>query len=168
MLPTSRNPPNLFTQTLDCRCSLPEALRLLDESATASQQSASLLKKSDTFVVDPVKVFFVPEVQQRDINPADQAKLEDYFTKAIRNELQAGRYNLVSEPGSGVKALRFAITNVEPNRGKTNAAVAGTTAVATHAVAPGVGELVPRLKSLNRSRDWARNFRQRLDKAHAS
>jgi hypothetical protein len=109
-------------------------------------KSPDVLKGSDTFLLDHVKVFFVPEVQQRDINPADQTKLEDYFTKAIRDELQAGRYNLVDAPGPGVKVLRFAITNVEPNGGKTNAAVTGTTAVATHAVAPGVGELVPRLK----------------------
>jgi hypothetical protein len=171
----------------------------------------NVLKKSDTFVVDPVKVFFVPEVQQRDINPADQAKLEDYFTKAITDELKAGHYNLVNEPGAGVKVLRFAITNLEPNGGKTNAAVTGTTAVATHAIAPGVGELVPRLKVGKVSiegemvdsssgevemafmtsksgrrffsglkafqkwgdidaafRSWAKNFRQRLDKAHAS
>jgi hypothetical protein len=174
-------------------------------------KNPDILKKSDTFIVDPVKVFFVPEVQQRDINPADQAKLEDYFTKAIRDELQAGHYNLVSEPGPGVKVLRFAITNVEPNGGKTNAAVTGTTAVATHAIAPGVGELVPRLKVGKVSiegemadsasgevemafmtsksgrrffsglkafqkwgdidaafRSWAKNFRHRLDQAHAS
>jgi hypothetical protein len=170
-----------------------------------------VMKRSDTFVLEPVKVFFVPEVQQRDINPEDQAKLEDYFTKAIRDALQAGHYNLVSEPGPGVKLLRFAITNVEPNGGKTNAVVTGTTAVATHAVAPGVGEVVPRLKVGKVSiegemvdsasgeidmafmtsksgrrffsglkafqkwgdidaafRSWAKNFRQRLDKAHAS
>jgi hypothetical protein len=174
-------------------------------------KNPGVLKRSDTFVLDPVKVFFVPEVQQRDINPADQAKLADYFTKAIRDELQAGRYNLVTEPGPGVKVLRFAITNVEPNGGKTNAAVAGTTAVATHAIAPGVGELVPRLKVGRVSieaemvdsasgevemafmtsksgrrffsglkafqkwgdidaafRSWAKNFRHRLDQAHAS
>jgi uncharacterized protein DUF3313 len=174
-------------------------------------KNPDVLKKSDTFVLDPVKVFFVPEVQQRDINAADQTKLEDYFTKAIRDELQAGHYNLLSEPGPGVMVLRFAITNVEPNGGKTNAAVTATTAVATHAIAPGVGELVPRLKVGKVSiegemvdsasgevemafmtsksgrrffsglkafqkwgdidaafRSWAKNFRHRLDKAHAS
>ena len=170
-----------------------------------------VLKKSDTFILEPVKVFFVPEVQQRDINPADQAKLEDYFTKAIRDELQAGHYNLVTESTPGVTRLRFAITNVEPNGRTTNAAVSGTTAVATHAIAPGAGEVVPRLKVGKVSiegdmvdsasgevemafmtsksgrrffsglkafqkwgdidaafRSWAKNFRQRLDKAHAS
>jgi hypothetical protein len=174
-------------------------------------KNPDVLKGSDTFLLDHVKVFFVPEVQQRDINPADQAKLEDYFTKAIRDELEAGHYNLVDEPGPGVKVLRFAITNVEPNGGKTNAAVTGTTAVATHAIAPGVGELVPRLKVGKVSiegemvdsasgevemafmtsksgrrffsglkafqkwgdidaafRSWAKNFRHRLDQAHAS
>jgi hypothetical protein len=169
------------------------------------------LRRSDTFVLDPVKVFFVPEVQKQDINPADQTKLEEYFTKAIRDELEAGRYNLVTAPGPGVMVLRFAITNVEPNGGKTNAAVTASTAVATHVVAPGAGELVPRLKVGKVSiegemvdsnsgevemafitsksgrrffsglkafekwgdidaafRSWAKNFRRRLDKAHAS
>ncbi|MBB5340492.1 DUF3313 domain-containing protein [Tunturiibacter gelidoferens] len=174
-------------------------------------KNPDVLRHSDTFVLDPVKVFFVPEVQQKDIDPADQTKLEEYFTKAIRDELEAGRYNLVTEPGPGVMVLRFAITNVEPNGAKTNAAITGTTAVATHAVAPGAGELVPRLKVGKVSiegemvdsasgevemafmtsksgrrffsglkafekwgdidaafRSWAKNFRQRLDKAHSS
>ena len=171
------------------------------------------LKRSDNFLVDPVKVFFVPEVQQRDINPEDQAKLADYFPKAIRDELQAGHYNLVTEPGQGVMVLRFAITNVEPNVGKTNAVVSGSEAVAAHAVlpVPGASMLAPRLKVGRVSiegemgdsasgqvemafmtsksgrrffsglkafqkwgdidaafRSWAKNFRPRLDKAHAS
>jgi hypothetical protein len=170
-----------------------------------------VLRKSDTFLLEPVKVFLVPEAQQRDVKPEDLAKLSDYFTKAMKDQLEAGHYILVTEPGPGVMALRFAITNVEPNGGKTNAVVTGTTAVATHAVAPGVGELVPRLKVGRVSvegemvdsssgevemafmtsksgrrffsglkafekwgdidaafRSWAKNFRQRLDKAHAS
>jgi hypothetical protein len=172
-----------------------------------------VLKKSDTFLVDPVKIFFVPEVQQRDIDPADQAKLADYFTKAIKDELQAGHYNLATEPGPNVKVLRFAITNVEPNGGKTNMAVSGSAAVAAQAVAPvpGTSMIAPRLKVGKVSiegemvdsisgqvdmafmtsksgrrffsglkafqkwgdidaafRSWAKNFRQRLDKAHTS
>jgi hypothetical protein len=171
----------------------------------------NVLRKSDTFLLEPVKVFLVPEAQQRDVNQEDLAKLGDYFTKAMKDQLEAGHYILVTEPGPGVMVLRFAITNVEPNGGKTNAVVTGTTAVATHAVAPGVGELVPRLKVGRVSvegemvdsgsgevemafmtsksgrrffsglkafekwgdidaafRSWAKNFRQRLDKAHAS
>lgn len=176
-------------------------------------KNPDILKKSGTFLLDPVKVFFVPEVQQRDIDPADQARLADYFTKAIKDELHAGHYNLVSEPGPDVMELRLAITNVEPNGGKANAMVSGTEAVATHAVVPvpGAGMLVPRLKVGKVSiegevvdsasgqvemafmtsksgrrffsgrkafqkwgdidaafRSWAKNFRQRLDKAHAS
>jgi Protein of unknown function (DUF3313) len=170
-----------------------------------------VLRHSDTFLLEPVKVFLVPEAQQRDVKQEDLTKLSDYFTKAIKDQLEAGRYILVTEPGPGVMALRFAITNVEPNGGKTNAVVTGTTAVATHAVAPGAGELVPRLKVGRVSvegemvdsasgevemafmtsksgrrffsglkafekwgdidaafRSWAKNFRQRLDKAHAS
>ena len=176
-------------------------------------KNPDVLKKSDTFVLDPVKVFLVPEAQQRDIDPADLAKLADYFTKAVKDELLAGHYNLVTEPGPGVMVLRFAITHVEPNGGKTNAVVSGTEAVAAHAVVPvpGASMLAPRLKvgkvaiegemvdsqsqevemafMTSKSgrrffsglkafqkwgdidaafRSWAKNFRQRLDKAHAS
>jgi hypothetical protein len=107
-----------------------------------------VLKKADTFVLDPVKVFLVPEAQQRDIAQADLDKLSDYFTKAIKDELQAGEYKLVTEPGPGVMVLRFAITNVEPNGGKANMAMSGGEAVAAHAVVPvpGASELIPRLK----------------------
>jgi hypothetical protein len=174
-------------------------------------KNPDVLRKSNTFLLEPVKVFLVPEAQQRDIDPIDLAKLADYFTKAMKDALQAGHYNLVTERGPGVMVLRFAITNVEPNGGKTNAVVSGTEAVATHAIAPGAGLLAPRLKVGKVSiegemldsasgqvemafmtsksgrrffsglkafqkwgdidaafRSWAKNFRQRLDKAHAS
>lgn len=139
------------------------------------------------------------------------AKLAQYFTKAIKDELNPGHYTLLTEPGPGVMVLRFAITNVEPNGGKENAAVEGAAVAAGHAVAPGVSMLVPRLsvgkvsiegemvdsmsgdvmvafmssKSGHRYfsglkayekwgdidaafRAWAKNFRERLDKAHES
>src|ERR1035437_4155812 len=175
-------------------------------------KNPDVLKKSGTFMLDPVKVFLVPEAKQGDVDAADLAKLSDYFSKAVKDELQAGHYNLVSEPGPGVMVLRFAITHVEPNGGKANAVVSGTEAVAAHAVVPvpGASMLAPRLKVGKVSiegemvdsqsqevqmafmtsksgrrffsglkafqkwgdidaafRSWAKNFRQRLDKAHA-
>jgi hypothetical protein len=172
-----------------------------------------VFKKSDTFVLDPVKVLLVPEAEKRNIDQADLNKLADYFTKAMKDELQAGHYNLVTEPGPGIMVLRFAITNVEPNGGKTNAVISGSEAVAAHAVVPvpGASMLVPRLKVGRVSiegqmvdstlgdvqmafmtsksgrrffsglkafqkwgdidaafRSWAKNFRHRLDRAHAA
>lgn len=168
------------------------------------------LKNSNKFVLDPVIVYLLPQAQQRGIDPEQLAKLTQYFTKAISDELSgSGHYELVTEPGPGVMALRIAITNVEPNGGKENAAVEGVAMVAGHAVAPGVSMLVPRLsvgrvaiegeivdsasgetmvafmtsKSGRRYfsglkayekwgdidaafRAWAKNFRERLDKAH--
>jgi hypothetical protein len=171
----------------------------------------NVLRTSNTFLLEPVQIFLVPEAQRRDIDPADLDKLADYFTKAMKEGLQAGHYNLATEPGPGVMVLRFAITNVEPNGGKTNAVVSGAEAAATHAVVPGAGLLAPRLKVGKVSiegemvnpgsgqvemafmtsksgrrffsglkafqkwgdidaafRAWAKNFRQRLDKAHTS
>ena len=155
-------------------------------------------------------MFLIPEAEKRDIPQEDLDKLAAYFTKAMEDELQAGGYQLVPDGGPGVMVLRFAITNVEPNGGKTNAVVSGSEAVVTHAAAPGAGMLIPRLKVGRVSiegemvdssgqvemafmtsksgrrffsglkafqkwgdidaafRGWAKNFRRRLDKAHAS
>jgi hypothetical protein len=172
-----------------------------------------VLKQSSTFVVDKVQVFFAPDAPQKDVDPADLAKLTDYFTKAINDALQAGHYSVVTEPGPGVMTLRFAITHLESNGGKTNMVMSGSEAVAAHVMVPvpGASELIPRLKVGSVSiegemvdsqtgevqmafmtsksgrrffsglkafqkwgdidkafRDWAKNFRQRLDKAHAA
>ena len=109
-------------------------------------KTADVLKESDTFVLEPVKVFLIPEAEQRDIEPEQLDKLSQYFTKAIQEELTAGHYKLVSEPGPGVKELKFAITNVKPNGGKKNMAATGAADVTLHAAAPpGASLLVPRL-----------------------
>lgn len=171
-----------------------------------------VLKNSSKFILDPVTVYLLPEAQQRGIDPEQLAKLAQYFTKAIKDELtQSGSYQLVTEPGPGVMVLRFAITNVDPTGGKENATLKGAETAATHAVAPGASLLVPRIsvghvsiegemvdsgsgelmvafmssKSGKRYfsglkayekwgdidaafRAWAKNFRERLDKAHES
>lgn len=109
-------------------------------------KTKDVLKNSDTFLLEPVKVYLVPEAQQRGIEPEQLDKLSQYFTKAIQDELVAGRYKLVTEPGPGVMVLRFAITNVQPNGGKKNMAVTGATDAALYVVAPpGASLLVPRL-----------------------
>ncbi len=66
----------------------------------------------------------------------------------MRDELQAGHYEVASERRPGIMVLRLAITNVEPNGGKANAVVSGSEAVAAHAVVPvpGASMVVPRLK----------------------
>jgi hypothetical protein len=174
-------------------------------------KNKDVLKNSSKFILDPVIVYLLPEAQKRGIDPEQLAKLAQYFTKAISDELKSGHYELVTEPGPGVMVLRAAITNVEPAGGKENAALKGAEVAATHAVAPGASLLVPRLsvgkvaiegkiddsvsgevmaafmtsKSGRRYfsglkayekwgdidaafRAWAKNFRERLDKAHES
>jgi hypothetical protein len=109
-------------------------------------KTRDVLKNSDTFLLEPVKVYLVPEAQQRDIEPEQLDKLSQYFTKAIQDELAAGHYKLVTEPGPGVMVLRFAITNVQPNGGKKNMVVTGATDAALYGAAPpGASLLVPRL-----------------------
>lgn len=174
-------------------------------------KNGDVLKNSNKFILSPVTVYLLPEAQQRGIDPEQLAKLAQYFTKAISDELKSGHYKVVTEPGPGVMVLRVAITNVVPDRGKENAGLKGAEIAATHAVAPGAALLVPRLsvgsvaiegeivdsasgevmaafmtsKSGRRYfsglksyekwgdidaafRTWAKDFRERLDKAHAS
>lgn len=170
------------------------------------------LKTSNKFILDPVIVYLLPEAQKRGIDPAQLAKLAQYFTNAVKDSLtKPAGYELVTQPGPGVMVLRLAITNVEPNGGKENAGIKGAEIAATHAAAPGASLLVPRLsvgkvsiegevvdsvsgdvmvsfmtsKSGRRYfsglkayekwgdidaafRDWAKSFRQSLDKEHQS
>jgi hypothetical protein len=109
-------------------------------------KSPDVLKNSNKFILDPVIVYLLPKAEDRGIDPEQLAKLTQYFTNAITDELnKSGNYQIVTEPGPGIMVLRVAITNVEPNGGTTNAVVKGAAVAATHAAAPGAGLLVPRL-----------------------
>lgn len=108
-------------------------------------RNEDVLKNSSKFILEPVTVYLLPEAQQRGIDPEDLAKLAQNFNKAIKDELASGHYEVVTEPGPGVMVLRVAITNVQPNGGKTNAVVKGAAVAATHAAAPGASMLVPRI-----------------------
>jgi Protein of unknown function (DUF3313) len=104
------------------------------------------LKNLSKFVIDPATVYLLPEAQSRGVDPEDMAKLTQYFTKAITDELNgSGNYEVVTNPGPGVTVLRLAITNVEPTGGKTNAVVKGAAMAASTAVAPGASMVVPRV-----------------------
>ena len=109
-------------------------------------RTRDVLQSSNTFWVQPVRVYLVPEARRRDIPREQLHKLSEYFTKAIKDELTEGHYRLVSRPGPGVKKLRFAITNVQPNGNKKNMVATGATeAMMYGATPPGTGLLVPRL-----------------------
>ena len=104
------------------------------------------LRNSQAFLIQPVQVFLVPEAEKRDIDPKELDKLAEYFTKAVTDELTAGHYKVVTEPGPGVMVLRFAITNVQPNGGKKNMAVTGAADIALYGTTPpGTTMLMPRL-----------------------
>ena len=104
------------------------------------------LRNSQAFLIQPVQVFLIPEAEKRDIDPKELDKLSEYFTKAVTDELTAGHYKVVTEPGPGVMVLRFAITNVQPNGGKKNMAVTGAADIALYGTTPpGTTMLMPRL-----------------------
>ena len=105
-----------------------------------------VLRRSDTFMVAPVKVYLMRESRRRKIPREELHKLSEYFTKAIKDELVEGHYRLANQPGPGVMELRFAITNVQPTGGKKNMVATGATeAVMYGATPPGAGLLLPRL-----------------------
>jgi len=108
-------------------------------------ENPDVLKDSSKFILDPVIVYLLPAAQARGIDPQQLAQLTEYFTKAIKSELTSGHYKIVTEPGPGVLVLRVAMTNVEPNGGKENAGLKGAEVAATHAAAPGVSLLIPRV-----------------------
>jgi len=109
-------------------------------------KSDDVLKNANKFILDPVLVYLLPEAQQRAIDPEQLAKLTQYFSKAIKDDLtHSGTYQIVTKPGPGVVVLRLALTNVEPAGAKENAALKGAEIAATHAVAPGVSLLIPRV-----------------------
>ncbi len=103
------------------------------------------LKSTTKFIIQPVEVYLLPEGDQRAIKVADLTHLTDTFTQAIKDQLTAGGFEVVTEPGPGVMILRLALTNVEPTNSKENAAVTGATTAASLTVAPGIGLVVPRL-----------------------
>ena len=105
-----------------------------------------VLRRSDTFLVEPVRIYLMRESRRRKIPREQLDKLSEYFTKAIKDELAEGHYKLASRPGPGVMKLRFAITNVKPNGNKKNMVATGATeAVMYGATPPGAGLLLPRL-----------------------
>jgi hypothetical protein len=101
-------------------------------------------KNATKFIIEPVEVYLLPEGDQRAIMVADLAQLAQTFTQAIKDELTAGQYEVVTQPGPGVMILRIALTNVEPTSGKKNAALKGATTAASLTVAPGASLVVPR------------------------
>jgi hypothetical protein len=110
------------------------------------RREPGVLARANSFYLEPVKVLLAPQVQKQDVPQEQLDKLADTFRQDMREALTKGHYKVMDQPGAGVMTLRFALTNIEPNGGKTNAVVSGSEAVATHAVAPGVGMVIPRIK----------------------
>jgi hypothetical protein len=110
------------------------------------EKDRDAMKKYNKFIFDPITIYLLPEARDRGIDPDDLERLAKYFQDAVTDELtKSGRYQIVTTPGPDVLELNVAITNVEPNGGKKNAAVKGAATAATVRAAPGASLLVPRL-----------------------
>src|ERR1700733_11939359 len=110
------------------------------------EKDPTVFKKYNKFIFDPITIYLLPEARDRGINPDDLERLAKYFHDAVTDELtKSGRYEIVTTPGPDVLELNVAITNVEPNGGKKNAAVKGGAVAVSAATVPGIGLAVPRL-----------------------
>ena len=110
------------------------------------EKDPNFLKKYNKFIFDPITIYLLPEARDRGIDPDDLERLAKYFQDAVTDELKkSGRYEIVTTPGPDVLELNVAITNVEPNGGKKNAAVKGGAVAVSAATVPGIGLAVPRL-----------------------
>jgi hypothetical protein len=110
------------------------------------EKDPNVLKKYNKFIFDPITIYLLPEARDRGIDPDDLERLAKYFQDAVTDEpKKSGRYEIVTTPGPDVLELNVAITNVEPNGGKKNAAVKGGAAAVSAATVPGIGLAVPRL-----------------------
>ncbi len=110
------------------------------------EKDPNVLKKYNKFIFDPITIYLLPAARDRGLDPDDLERLAKYFHDAVTDELKkSGRYQIVTTPGPDVLELNVAITNVEPNGGKKNAAVKGGAAAVSAATVPGIGLAVPRL-----------------------
>ena len=110
------------------------------------EKDPNVLRKYNKFIFDPITIYLLPEARDRGIDPDDLERLAKYFQDAVTDELKrSGRYEIVTTPGPDVLELNVAITNVEPNGGKKNAAVKGGAVAVSAATVPGIGLAVPRL-----------------------
>jgi hypothetical protein len=110
------------------------------------EKDPNVLKKYNKFIFDPITIYLLPEARDRGIDADDLERLAKYFHDAVTDELtKSGRYQIVTTPGPDVLELNVAITNVEPNGGKKNAAVKGGAVAVSAATVPGIGLAVPRL-----------------------
>jgi Protein of unknown function (DUF3313) len=110
------------------------------------EKDRDAMKKYNKFIFDPITIYLLPEARDRGIDADDLERLAQYFHDAVTDELKkSGRYEIVTTPGPDVLELNVAITNVEPNGGKKNAAVKGGAAAVSAATVPGIGLAVPRL-----------------------
>jgi Protein of unknown function (DUF3313) len=109
------------------------------------KRDPTVLKDYHKFIFDPVNIYLLPESRAHAIDADDLYRLAEYFREAVMDELKKSGFEFVKDPGPGVLELNFAITDVSPTGGTTNAVVTGAATAASIMVVPGIGLAVPRL-----------------------
>jgi len=85
-----------------------------DGSMLVYRKAEGVLASYQSFIVDPVLIYFHPEARGKGVAPDDLKKLADGFRAEVVEELGDHGYSVVEEPGEGVLRIRSAITDVDP------------------------------------------------------
>ena len=67
----------------------------------------------DNFIIDPIRVHFIPSSGATAIDPEKLNELTVYFRAQIIKELKAGGYNVVNSPQGKTLRMRIAITDLK-------------------------------------------------------
>jgi hypothetical protein len=85
----------------------PEVLFYKDPNLSSQQIAEQYL----AFMIDPIAVYFHPDVIGRAVKPDDLKDLADYFQRELAIRLNTQFY-VVDTPGPNVARIRIAVTNV--------------------------------------------------------
>jgi len=77
------------------------------------------------FIIDPTKLLFTPDEDERRFTDDELSDLLEYFDNAITEQLSRENHNgpgyeIVEDPGKGVARIRIGINDVEETIGALN------------------------------------------------
>ena len=155
--------------------------------------SAGRSHEYDRFIVEPIQLLFSPEDVDSPFTREELQELQTYFRDEVTERLtENDGYELVDEPGPGVARLRIGITDVKQTIGALNISIFTKVTGAGIGGASAEGELLDSvtgeqlaaavrwgggsrvlLAGITQMGDakiainsWAKDLRERLDKAH--
>ena len=83
------------------------------ESFMRYSAPSATLDKYRSIILEPITVHFYEHADSGKIDPKDAKHLEQVFYEALKTDLTAADFKLVTEPGPGVARLRIAFTDLK-------------------------------------------------------